>query len=43
LVRSCTFRVTQLPKSLEISLGILRQEVARRGCNPLSLLLNLIA
>jgi hypothetical protein len=28
-VRSCTFRVTQLPKSLEISLGILRQEVAR--------------
>src|SRR5215472_6682056 len=29
LVRSCTFRVAQLPKLLEIALGFLRQEVAR--------------
>ena len=32
LVRSCTFRVAQLPKLLEIALGFLRQEVAIINC-----------
>jgi hypothetical protein len=31
LVRSCTFRVAQLPKLLEIALGFSRQEVASQG------------